>query len=420
MAESGKRSRRKSCLFIVFILFGMPLLFLGIIELTIRILHLDVDAIKDKNIQISLPVWLMEDDRWIDFNKNRLKEKEGIPADSVSWLLHFQEARYFLYKIKPNIEARILNHFCPVGGKDEISFTIHSNSWGFRGPEFKRKKGKNVFRIVCLGDSSTFGWGVESQYMFSSLLSKKLNEEQNGQSFEVINLGLPGFTSYHGIMVFKHLAASLSPDLIIVSFGANDPRYVRYSLKDLLDREETMVGAARSFLRNFKTYMLMRRLILKVYDPLSPEKLDQRPQQQALSRRAVTLNEFEENLEFFITASQSIGAQTMLLSVCSPLKYIETVGNVAERYQVPFIDVQKLLFDHYDKIVNKEIYSAVVSYYERVYTKEELQQHKMLYITVDGCHPNIIGHDLLTKEIFRKLLEYNIIESKKNNSQPLK
>ena len=37
---------------------------------------------------------------------------------------------------------------------------VHINSQGTRGPEFHRAKPPGTFRILSLGDSRTFGWGL--------------------------------------------------------------------------------------------------------------------------------------------------------------------------------------------------------------------------------------------------------------------
>ena len=40
------------------------------------------------------------------------------------------------------------------------------NPQGFRGGEYNLKKSEGVFRIVTIGDSRTFGYGVEERYHY--------------------------------------------------------------------------------------------------------------------------------------------------------------------------------------------------------------------------------------------------------------
>ena len=62
---------------------------------------------------------------------------------------------------------------------------FHINSQGFRNPEFQMKKEKT--RIVCVGDSLTFGWGATDEQTYPFLLGKQLSE------IEVINGGVVGY-----------------------------------------------------------------------------------------------------------------------------------------------------------------------------------------------------------------------------------
>ena len=92
---------------------------------------------------------------------------------------------------------------------------LKSNSSGFRTKEFELKT-PTVERIVTLGDSSTFGWGVDPEYTYQQLLARRLTDA--GTPTEVFNLGISGHTSRHGIGVFEHYARDLTPDALIISF----------------------------------------------------------------------------------------------------------------------------------------------------------------------------------------------------------
>src|SRR5687768_1727113 len=61
-----------------------------------------------------------------------------------------------LYRHKPNLDLSL------------GSFRLRTNSLGCRGPEVAREKPSGVFRIVLLGDSVAFGWGVDDEVTFRS------------------------------------------------------------------------------------------------------------------------------------------------------------------------------------------------------------------------------------------------------------
>jgi lysophospholipase L1-like esterase len=102
------------------------------------------------------------------------------------------------------------------------------NSLGFRGPETLLQKPDGALRIVCLGDSRTFGvrtdkWGAFSyDNDYPAALERLLHEEGAHPGVEVINAGVIGYTSAHGLAQLETQLLPLHPDIITVAFGFND------------------------------------------------------------------------------------------------------------------------------------------------------------------------------------------------------
>ncbi len=76
----------------------------------------------------------------------------------------------------------------------EYKTFIKTNSEGFRDSEHNLKKPKGVFRIIVLGDSFTYGLGVEAEETYSKILEKILNEASVRRDirYEVFNMGIAG------------------------------------------------------------------------------------------------------------------------------------------------------------------------------------------------------------------------------------
>ncbi len=105
---------------------------------------------------------------------------------------------------------------------------------GFRGPEVQRAKVDGRKRIVTLGDSGTFGWEVPEAESYPRALETILNAGGNGPAVEVVNAGVPGYTSLQGVRWFETHVRHFAPDLVIVCFGGNDGDQLDRADKDRL------------------------------------------------------------------------------------------------------------------------------------------------------------------------------------------
>ncbi len=85
--------------------------------------------------------------------------------------------------LKPNYRGRTHGH------------SVYINAYGFRSEEFTLTKKKDVFRIIVLGDSLTYGEGVADGELYTSVLKNKLQNKYPDRKIEVVNLGISGYSS---------------------------------------------------------------------------------------------------------------------------------------------------------------------------------------------------------------------------------
>ncbi len=104
-----------------------------------------------------------------------------------------------------------------------ISDSIRINSQGFRDYEFSEEKPENVYRIVVLGDSLTFGWLQGQKEIYPKLLEARLNESPPaGRRYEVYNMGVGGYHAGQELELLRSEALRYKPDLIVVGYCTND------------------------------------------------------------------------------------------------------------------------------------------------------------------------------------------------------
>jgi lysophospholipase L1-like esterase len=77
-------------------------------------------------------------------------------------------------------------------------------------------------RILCLGDSSTYGLWLERHEAYPQQLEAIWNVTPRAAPVEVLNLGFPGTNSSRLVRDFQRMIDAFEPDLVIVMIGAND------------------------------------------------------------------------------------------------------------------------------------------------------------------------------------------------------
>lgn len=97
-----------------------------------------------------------------------------------------------------------------------------TNSLGFREREFSLTKFPGTKRICVLGDSMTVGMEVPPEYTFTSLLERKLRQEQPTGTYEVLNCGMSGYGTGQEYLIYKEKVESLKPDVLILTYNIGD------------------------------------------------------------------------------------------------------------------------------------------------------------------------------------------------------
>ena len=118
------------------------------------------------------------------------------------------------YKFPPNYQLK--------GAAGQATEVASINSLGFRGPEFRPTKPKETFRIVCLGESSTFGYHNTDGGTYPVLLEKILRQASGDASIEVINAGFPYYNSASILALLREEVSHYDPDVITLYSAFND------------------------------------------------------------------------------------------------------------------------------------------------------------------------------------------------------
>ncbi len=138
--------------------------------------------------------------------------------------------------LKIHAENPLVGHVHrPSAHRRLMGVDVTTNSRGFRDVEYPIEH-NSAYRMIFLGDSLTFGWGVQVEDSFAQLLEQRL---AGSRPIEIINFGAGNYNTQQEVNLFIDEGLQYEPDQVVLFYFINDaeptPRRARWSF---LDRSE--------------------------------------------------------------------------------------------------------------------------------------------------------------------------------------
>jgi lysophospholipase L1-like esterase len=110
---------------------------------------------------------------------------------------------------------------------------VRVNSQGLRGPEVDLEKPPGTYRILSLGDSVVFGWGVRYEDTYGYRLQEFLSQlpDNSQTTYQVVNAGVPGWNMDNMLAYLKAEGLDYQPDLILLNFTVVNDVYGKSALE---------------------------------------------------------------------------------------------------------------------------------------------------------------------------------------------
>ena len=212
----------------------------------------------------------------------------GFPALSEVFVGH----PTLFWTVKPNLHNHLLSG--RFANSPPIRFSVSTDSDGLR-----RMPAVNSVRhrILFLGDSCTFGVGVEDHETFPALLQSGM------EGVQCINAAVPGYTAYQGRVLLEQLELDAPPAVVVITFGRNDDGAWDH-LSDL-EHAELMAAERSRLINHFRFVQLLRHILPQGNRGTSAED---RPQ-----RLRLTDAEYIEQIRLMIRWCRDRGAEPILL-----------------------------------------------------------------------------------------------------------
>lgn len=154
---------------------------------------------------------------------------------SLGHIIKKSSAPRVFYELKPNIEAIFMG------------VKIRTNDMGFRSSiNYPIEKSSNTVRIMGLGDSLMFGWGVKQDKDFMAIIEHSLNKLHPDRKWEAINTAVPAYNTAMEVAAFEAKGLQYKPDLVILGFVPND-----FMTPGFIINNRDFLSMKKSFLLDF-------------------------------------------------------------------------------------------------------------------------------------------------------------------------
>ncbi len=299
----------------------------------------------------------------------------------------FEGDPLLLWRLKPSLDHAVWD------------FTVLStNSQHLRSEQPGKTVGAKqpgTTRIVCLGDSVTFGFRVPvvwpdrpTEYdpawlPFPMLLEKELRAANPDRKIEVVTMAVPGYTSHQGLAWLRRDIDDLQPDLLIASFGWNDA-----SFSDVPDREAIRTNwyavAVRWLIDHSQAFAHATHWLRAKETKARQQKQTGQPIVRPAAR--VSQQEYLNNMIAIQAMARLRGASVIVIAAPyrdndpnAPeadlmLQYRVALGTAMRQRGVPFVELREL---------TPEAYPSNEGWFG------------------ERLHPNHMGHRLLASELLK-------------------
>ena len=258
--------------------------------------------------------------------------------------------------------------------------SIKFNSLGFRDRPFTIEKQPGEFRILAVGDSFTFGSGVQDEDTWPQQLEERLRAERE-TPVEVINAGFA--TGSHHVAGYvdwiRSAGADFQPDILMIGLCLNDIGQIPMLGYPVLKAEQPWLGGISEILNTIQNSLTMREV--------KQQKLDDSLLLQFETARAI-----QEKSDVSWPAAQDGFRSIKSIAANSGMRLIVAVfpmvTQLNDRY--PLVHTHKTIGD-FLKTEGIESIDLLSNFMGR--------EESDLWVHPTDQHPNKIGQDLIAAGI---------------------
>jgi len=247
------------------------------------------------------------------------------------------------------------------------------------------------YRLVALGDSITYGYGVPAQAAYPAILARRLARAMPDRSVAVVNSGVNGQTAVMGLARLERDVLLYRPHVVLIAFGLNDAHLNR-SVWD--ERREWELWSDRwpflPRLHLFRTLNARGQRLARRLKPWSPPPVSQEPW---LAPRLSPAGFVQALTRLTQRIRREAGAAVYLLTTTPVTLWGSESDGWRER--------QILLCEHYNVLIREVATKQGVGLID--VAAAFIDQNLPLLLADDGLHLTVAGQEFLAATVFAVL-----------------
>ncbi len=187
-------------------------------------------------LEVGLRIRAAYEDLRLDRSMSRLEQRKPPPPGqkvTLAEMIQLSPDPRIIYELIPNLAVHFVR-------------PVHTNGAGFRSPAVTVEKPPRTMRLLGLGDSIMFGYGVGDDDPFMAALARKLGEREPAWRWESINTAVPGYNTVMEVETLEKKGLAYAPDIVVINFVGGDD-----ALPNFIRKRAEPLAFGRSFLRDF-------------------------------------------------------------------------------------------------------------------------------------------------------------------------
>jgi len=215
----------------------------------------------------------------------------------------FEDSPHLFWRLKPEQTTPYKNVLI-ANEKNRQSVAVTTNAFGLRGRNFSRHKPQGGRRLMAMGDSTTFGYGVAPEENYAQDLQQALGDPEKTL---VINAGVPGYSSFQNKVQWFDQLRDFSPDVIILANpGINDLQDREQSDSELQGPSQKNLWLTKALFRSH-FYLWFRKTLTESLrrkkqkgSPVATKKLRNTPETYRANLQAIIEDAKKQNIKIIL------------------------------------------------------------------------------------------------------------------------